>query len=304
MAQYDIRQDKPYRRGLILGLTIAEIMILLIFVLLMALSSALANREKRLAAVEGGVGSRLVEAIQEAYPNATTSDEFYKELVRAIEARRLVERAGKDGLKGALIEDAELGRRVKDAAAKTGATDLEGFVSKAISKASAGKKGEWPPFFSLSEAGGYYFESGKATLRPNFVKELKSTIIPLLRKNIDDYGVDVVEVIGHTDEVPMVGQSNLDGLLIPASQSRISIEDLHSTDNAGLAIARAVAVVRILRADSRLSGVTILPLSGAQMIVPVDKVADGRSTESDQRRRRIEMRLRRSTSQIEPTGAG
>jgi outer membrane protein OmpA-like peptidoglycan-associated protein len=303
MAQYDIRQDKPYRRGLILGLTIAEIMILLIFVLLMALASALANREKQIDAYKSGAGSRLVDAIREAYPEASTSDEYYKELVRAIEARRFVERAGKEGVKGALIEDAELGRRVRDAAVKAGAADLDGFVSSAISKASAGKKGEWPPFFSLSEAGGYYFESGKATLRPDFVRELKTMIIPLLKKNIDDYGVDVVEVIGHTDEVPMAGQSNLDRLLIPASQSRVPIEALHSTDNAGLAIARAVAVVHILRADPRLAGVTILPLSGAQMIVPVDEVADGRSTKSDQSRRRIEMRLRRSTSQIEPGGA-
>lgn len=60
MAGYDIRQDKSYRRGLILGLTMAEVMILLIFVLLMALASALANRDKRLKALEDGTGSRLV----------------------------------------------------------------------------------------------------------------------------------------------------------------------------------------------------------------------------------------------------
>lgn len=303
MAGYDIRQDKPYRRGLILGLTIAEIMILLIFVLLMALASALANRDKRLTAMQDGVGSRLVDAIQRAYPQATSSDDFYKELVRAIEARKLVEESGPADLANTLLDDAKLGREAREAAAKAGAADPGKFVSRAVAKASIGKKGEWPPFFSLSEAGGYYFESGKATLRPDFVKKLNTTIIPLLRSYIDDYGVDVVEVIGHTDEVPMSGQSNLDNLLIPASQNRISIEALRSTDNAGLAMARAVAVVRILRADPRLAGVTILPLSGAQLIVPIDKAADGRSTKDDQSRRRIEMRLRRSTEQIAPSRA-
>lgn len=299
MAGYDIRQDKPYRRGLILGLTIAEIMILLIFVLLMALASALAARDKRLAAVQDGGGSRLIEALQKAYPEAKSSDDFYKELVRAIEARQVVEEASEEAnLTKTLVEDAELGRKAREAAKKAGAQNLDQFVEKAVAKASAGKKGEWPPFFSLSEAGGYYFESGKATLRRDFVKRLGTTIIPLLRKYIDDYGVDVVEVIGHTDEVPMVGQSNLDTLLIPASQSRVSTESLRSTDNAGLAMARAVAVVRILRADPRLSGVTILPLSGAQLIVPVDRAADGLSSASDQSRRRIEMRLRRSTEQV------
>ena len=299
MAGYDIRQDKPYRRGLILGLTIAEIMILLIFVLLMALASALASRDKRLAVLQAGGGSRLIETLQKAYPQAKSSDDFYKELVRAIEARQEVQKAADGaGLKKTLVEDAELGRKARQAAEKAGAQDLDQFVEAAFAKASAGKKGEWPPFFSLSEAGGYYFESGKATLRPDFVEKLDTTIVPLLRKYIDDYGVDVVEVIGHTDEVAMVGQSNLDSLLIPASQSRVPTESLRSTDNAGLAMARAVAVVRILRADSRLSNVTILPLSGAQLIIPVDKAADGRSNASDQSRRRIEMRLRRVTDQV------
>jgi len=299
---YDARQDKSYRRGLILGLTMAEIMILLIFVVLMALASALSNREKRLKAVEDGTGTRLVEAMQAAYPNASSPDEYYKELVRAIEARNAVEKYGEKDAGKSLAEDAELGSRVRQIAQQAGSADPYRFAEKAIAKAGAGKKGEWPPFFSLSEAGGYYFESGKATLRPDFEQKLRSTIIPMLKRNIEDYGVDVVEVIGHTDEVPMVGTSNLDKSLISASASQTPIESLHSTDNAGLAMARAVAVVRILRADRRLAGVTILPLSGAQMIIPVDKVADGRATQSDQARRRIEMRLRRSTGQVPTAG--
>jgi flagellar motor protein MotB len=301
MARFDIRQDRPYRRGLVLGLTIAEIMILLIFLLLMALAAALANREKRLHAIENGTGSRLVEAIQAAYPNAEKPDDYYKELVRAIEARKAVEQSGLESSREHLADDAELGKRVREEAARAGAPDPWQFATKAVAKAGAGKKGEWPPFFSLSEAGGYYFDSGKATLRPEFERNLRAVIIPLLKRNIDDYGVDVVEVIGHTDEVPMVGASNLDGELIPASVSRVPIEQLHSTDNAGLAIARAVAVVRILRADPRLKGVTILPLSGAQMIVPVDRPADGTARGDDQRRRRIEIRLRRSTEQVATT---
>jgi hypothetical protein len=99
----------------------------------------------------------------------------------------------------------------------------------------------------------------------------------------------------------MTGQSNLDGSLIQASVGRVPIGALRSTDNAGLAMARAVAVVQQLRADPRLRGVAILPLSGAQMIVPVDHVADGTARGGDQRRRRIEIRLRKSTQQASPT---
>jgi flagellar motor protein MotB len=191
---------------------------------------------------------------------------------------------------------------VREAAEKAGIKDPEGFARTAMNASTAdkSKKGQWPPFFSLSEAGGYYFDSGKATLRPEFEKNLRREIIPMLARSISEYDVDVIEVIGHTDEVPMAGESNLDGRLISASLNRFPVAGLKSTDNAGLAIARAVSVVRILRADSRLSGVSILPLSGGQMVVPTDRMADGTARGGDQRRRRIEIRLRKSTQEASP----
>lgn len=299
-TQLDLRQDKSYRRGLVLGLTMAEVMILLIFVLLMALAAALQNRDRRIQTLDGGGASRLVETLQKAYPQAKSSDDYFKELTRAIEARAKVEEAGLKAGQETLLADAAIGQRVREAAAASGVKDTDKFTEELVSAASKGRKGQWPPFFSLSEAGGYFFDSGKATLRPEFDRNLRSQIIPMLARSVKDYDVDVVEVIGHTDEVPMSGESNLDRQLIGASASRFPIAGLRSTDNAGLAMARAVAVVRILRADRRLANVTILPLSGAQMIVPVDHMADGSARGDDQRRRRIEIRLRRSTQQAAP----
>lgn len=299
--QLDLRQDKSYRRGLVLGLTMAEIMILLLFVLLMALAAALQNRDSRIQALDGGGASRLVEELQRAYPQARNSDDYFKELTRAIEARRQVEAASVERGADNLMADAEVGRQVREAAASSGVKDSEQFVKEVVAASSRGRKGQWPPFFSLSEAGGYFFDSGKATLRPEFDRNLRDEVIPMLAKSVSDYDVDVVEVIGHTDEVPMSGTSNLDGSLIAASVGRTSIAQLRSTDNAGLAMARAVAVVHVLRADPRLRRVSILPLSGAQMIVPVDRVADGTARGDDQRRRRIEIRMRRSTQQASPS---
>jgi len=299
--QLDLRQDKSYRRGLVLGLTMAEIMILLLFVLLMALAAALQNRDARIKVLDDGGASRLVEELQRAYPEAKKPEEFFKELTRAIEARRQIEAAGvKDGAAN-LMADAGLGRQVREAAAASGVKDLEKFVKEVVAASSKGRKGQWPPFFSLSEAGGYFFDSGKATLRPEFDRNLRREVIPMLAKSVADYDVDVVEVIGHTDEVPMSGSSNLDSSLIAASVGRSPIAGLRSTDNAGLAMARAVAVVHVLRSDPRLRNVAILPLSGAQMIVPVDSVADGLARGDDQRRRRIEIRMRRSTQQASPS---
>lgn len=298
MAPIDIRQDKTYRRGLLLGLTMAEIMVLLIFLLLMALGEALGSREERLRDLEATSGRRLVEVIRRAYPEAKSEDEYYKELVRALDARRVVE--GLREVSGRqLIEDTKLGRNVREAAIKVGMSSPERFIDAMVDdrinkKSSAG----WPPFFSLSEAGGYYFDSGKATLRPEFRQKLTSLIVPLLHDNIEKYGVDVVEVIGHTDEVPMSGVSNLDGSLISAYLRNFEIGDLVPADNSGLAISRAVAVVSVLRADPRLQNIAILPLSGAQMIVPVDRVADGKANGADQLRRRVEIRLRRSSGQV------
>lgn len=290
----DVRQDKAYRRGLILGMTMAEVMILLIFLLLMALAAALQNRDQRIKALDGNGASRLIEQLQRAYPQAQNSDDYFKELTRAIEMRKQIEDAGPAASRDTLIDDAALGRDVREAAGKTKPDE---FLRRAISAAKRGREGEWPPFFNLSEAGGYYFDSGKATLRPQFEKSLRATIIPRLAESIKDYDVNVIEVIGHTDEVPMVGQSNLDSSLIAASGGRVAIAELRSTDNAGLAMARAVAVVRVLRSDPRLTGIAILPLSGGQMIVPVDRMASGAASRDDQSRRRIEIRLRKSTTE-------
>lgn len=101
--------DKPYRRGLILGLTVAEVMILLIFVLLMALAAALQERDEKVAALDNGGAARLVEELQRAYPQARNEDEYFKELVRAIEVRRVVEREGPESIRESILEDASIG---------------------------------------------------------------------------------------------------------------------------------------------------------------------------------------------------
>lgn len=297
----DVRHDKAYRRGLVLGMTMAEVMILLLFVLLMALAAALQNREKRIEALDAGSASQMIEELQRAYPQAQQPDDYFKELKKAIEVREQVEQAGLENGEKNLLEDADVGRQVREAAAKSGVKDTEKFVKEVVDASSRGRKGQWPPFFNLSEAGGYFFDSGKATLRPEFERNLRGSVIPMLAKSISDYDVDVIEVIGHTDEVPMSGSSNLDSKLISASSGKTPISALRPTDNAGLAIARAVAVVHTLRADKRLRNVAILPLSAAQMIVPVDRLADGTARGDDQKRRRIEIRLRKSTQQAAPS---
>ena len=69
---------------------------------------------------------------------------------------------------------------------------------------------------------------------------------------------------------------------------------LQPADNAGLGLARALAVVNVLSSELRLRNFQILPLSAAQLIG-----TDGRLTRWDEHgdvreRRRIEIRMRSS----------
>ena len=102
-------------------------------------------------------------------------------------------------------------------------------------------------------------------------------------------------MIGHTDERPVNGgQSNLDRELTAVMSGANGVAALQPADNAGLGLARALAVVRVLSSEPRLRNFRILPLSGAQLIG-----TDGRLTrwgeQGDVReRRRIEIRMRKS----------
>lgn len=296
MTQPDFRQDKVYRRGLVLGLTIAEVMILLMFILLMALAAALARKDDQIRALDKGGAGRLLQELQRAYPDTPQTD-YFKELRLALQARELLEQTTPESLRDTLLQDAEIGREAREEAARIGASNPAEWALERIGRGRGRHEGL--PFFSLSEVDGFYFDSGKATLRPEFERSLRSHIIPRLIAMVRQYDIRIVEVIGHTDEVPMSGASNLDQLLISASGGTTEIAALQSTDNAGLAIARAVSVVRVLRSDPRLRGVTILPLSGAQMIMPVDRLADGSARGDDQSRRRIDIRLRERTGRQE-----
>jgi outer membrane protein OmpA-like peptidoglycan-associated protein len=154
----------------------------------------------------------------------------------------------------------------------------------------------WPPIINLSEAAGYFFASGSAELTPNFAAKLRTVVIDRLLEIAASFDVDVIEVIGHTDEQPISSRvSNLDRSLASVTLGTSGADVLQWGDNAGLGLARALAVVELLSADLRLRNFRILPLSAAQLIG-----IDGRITRWDghgdvQERRRIEVRMRKSS---------
>jgi flagellar motor protein MotB len=343
------RQTASYRQGLVLGLTMAEIMLLLVFCLLIAVGVALSterakrdNALDRLKRAETAAtasdaalrnirqNARLAELMDRAarLGSPREIDDYWRRLVDSSEAaaRReppripptpppedgpaiaklrqlLAEGANPDKIVGnaalaaaidALLAEKNLGSLTPQQVAALLDKGIE--ASKPTDEADRRKGHNWPPIINLSEAGGYFFATGSAELTPSFATELRTVVVDKLLEIAESYDVDVIEVIGHTDEQPVNGRfSNLDRSLSLVTTGGSGAGILQWADNAGLGLARALSVVERLSADSRLRSFRILPLSGAQLIG-----IDGKLTRWDghgdvRERRRIEIRMRKST---------
>jgi outer membrane protein OmpA-like peptidoglycan-associated protein len=339
------RAAASYRRGIVLGLTMAELMLLLVFCLAL-ISAVIFTRDARTISrieaelaearlkvaeldAEGSMMARMLEArpdvpedwrelsigaatarqlaetgmtlpeVQEIAPywrdlapyvRAGTTPE---ELARLIDEARALDdaRAEQDlvGMTPDEIARLAAGARTAETAPKTDAAP--GMLDRLLGRGTH----DWPPIISLSEADGYSFGIGSAEISPEFRTLLSTAVVEQLVQISGRYGTDVIEVIGHTDEQGMGGrQSNLDRSLLPVLRGTEGAGRLRPGDNAGLGMARAAAVARILRADPRLSELRILPYSGAQTIMPGDVLADGSQSGDVKERRRIEIRVRRS----------
>jgi outer membrane protein OmpA-like peptidoglycan-associated protein len=171
---------------------------------------------------------------------------------------------------------------------------LQAALDKERHKKAPDQAHKWPPIINLSEAEGYFFEVGSAELSDEFKIALVDKVVPEILRIADEYpDVDIIEVVGHTDEqIIRRRYSNLDGTLVEVLKNG-NVASLIRADNAGLGTARAVAVVTRLLQDGRLQRFgRILPMSGAQLIQVDETLSHG--SEGDVReRRRIEIRLRK-----------
>ena len=340
------RQTASYRQGLVLGLTMAEIMLLLVFCMLIAVGVALASQRvkldeaaARLKTVEEAAAAdrALVETIKrnarlaELMDRATGAasqreiDEFWRKLVESNDVVASMQRRGvslaalkEEGdlvaklqrLRGEgigpdqIARGIALSRAIGDSAFGKTTTLTPQEIAALIQKGLSASKPEsdtvrgightWPPIINLSEADGYYFATGSADLTPDFEMALNTVLVTRLLEIAESFDVDVIEVIGHTDEQPVSNRvSNLDRSL-PSVTLGSSTGVLQWADNAGLGLARALAVVKVLSFDPRLRAFRILPLSAAQLIGTDGKLTrwDGRGDVRE--RRRIEIRMRKS----------
>lgn len=353
--------EREHRRGLVLGLTLAEVLLLLLFLMMLALGSRFAEAERFKQALESEVrelklelaasnlsitnaadhGKPLTLELSPAYDGAKldalrtvvasaakidphdppavlkraldtltrfgTTAQAYEALIVAIErAESLSPENPVAVLDRAVDVISELGTEVTISQAK------QCVAAIMTGKSSNGGMHDWPPIITLSESEGYFFKSGSADLTSDFEANLTTKVTAVLLELTQKYDVNVIEVIGHTDEQPLVVRaSNLDATLLPFLRGASDTPPMLPADNAGLGFARAASVVRALSEEPRLSSLRILPLSGAQVINVGDALSTGHAPVSIEQRRRIEIRVRRSdknpelqvaprTSSIEP----
>jgi flagellar motor protein MotB len=350
MSGQIVQQRSSYQRGLVLGLTMAEIMILLVFCLLIAMATFLKREETRRIAAEQQLQQQVAQnertrdvvatleksaALAEKFENLSglsdpkAIDQYWRELVDSRTVVSEIEQSGmtvtqlREGIANATalrasgidadkaLHDADLVAAINRAMAKPGepqASTQAILDTLARGVASAGSSGhQWPPIIRMSEADGYFFKSGSAELSPTFHQALIEQTPTEILKYIRKYDVDVIEVVGHTDERPIGLRqfSNLDRDLLSVLKNTAGVGSLTPADNAGLGLARAVAVVSVLRQSPLLAEYKLIPLSGAQLVNTDETLAIAGSPENVQERRRIEIRLRKSapndaTSTISP----
>ncbi|MGO6982527.1 hypothetical protein [Rhizobium leguminosarum] len=313
-------EHKGYNRGLILGLTMAESMLLLVFCLLLvaaALVTAERNKryqvERKLQAIEqkldelekdnSAAAARVVELqakLGAVNLSAADRQSFEKEWRELISARQIIDRLQRSGIH---VSDLEKLAALRKALSANGIElDAAPDEIKKLVAANAVKKSphEWPPIINLSEAGGYHFRSGSAELTNEFKQKLGTSLSDQIADNLSRYQVDIIEVIGHTDEQPLSRtSSNLDQTFIDVLDNKQPITALEPADNAGLGLARAMAVANVLKANPKLAGATVLPMSAAQLILPGDTVTAGQAGDVEARRR-IEIRIRRRAQSLSP----
>ncbi len=287
----------------------AEMMLLLLFCLLLVSGASLQEQEKKVAAAEQRVDQLVAAGANEVSPaERKRVAEERKELEQLrVESKKWAELLPADAkplAAGAVPDETwrelKVAQEIGQAMIERGLT-LSETISRVDTVVEVGPPSpsshDWPPMITLGNDE-FRFVTSSAELSDAFRTRLETDIAQQVRDLLQRYDVDVVEVVGHTDEQPIKStqQSTLDTLAIPVLNGAAPITDLKPVDNAGLGLARAIAVANVLARELGGIGVKIVPLSGAQLILPGDVVSNGLNPNDDRNRRRIELRVRRSNA--------
>lgn len=152
-----------------------------------------------------------------------------------------------------------------------------------------------PPIIRLSDAADYRFPTGSYNISPKFRTQLISQQLPEIERVIRCYGIDTIEIIGHTDSRPNSGSGNLDSF--SNNKSAIASKGVMSGSNADLGLLRALSVENLLKKSliSEYKYLDFRSYSASSFVSPdgIDALND-KPEMSQQAKRRIEVRFTRS----------
>ena len=160
-----------------------------------------------------------------------------------------------------------------------------------------------PPVIKLADTDAYRFGTGSFFLSPQFKKTLQANAVPQISRTIQCYGIDTVEIIGHTDGRPGGMGGNLDYSLVDLS-SGSAMQRMIPGSNIDLGLLRAISVKAEL--ESSLPSVITQDvgfrvLSAGSTISPDGRFLPAKNLD-ESARRRIEIRfLRLSQTPFIPT---
>lgn len=296
---------QSYQRGVILGLTLAEVFIVLLFIFLIVFTSKdNVSQFKNAEASENQIGVSVTDSPDFSHksfpipetaaplsPNGSPLPEPPPLGVDLFdpEPPTILDEEEQYSLAEETLQSIE-GKLLKNQIQFE--TDMIAESQKGlISDETAQIDHKWPPVITITEAQGYSFPVGSAFISETFGEMLKTIVAKTLKDNIEKYNANIIEVYGHTDEQPKQGVSNLDFFLIQAINGNYPIERLLTSDNVGLGMARAVAVSQILMQCPELQNVKIFSYSAGQSINNTGSISS-QNLGDEPSRRRIEIRLR------------
>lgn len=151
-----------------------------------------------------------------------------------------------------------------------------------------------PPVIELADTNAYRFDTGSFVLSPNFRETLQVNAVPQISRTIRCYGIDTVEIIGHTDGKPGGMGGNLDYTLTSFLSDR-DMSKFIPGSNVDLGLLRAISVKSELESSlpkSTTKDVGFRVLSAGSTIGPDGSFSPAKDLDESPRRR-IEIRFLR-----------
>ena len=148
------------------------------------------------------------------------------------------------------------------------------------------------PIVTLEDTSAYRFKTGSFVLSGDFKHALSVNVIPEILRTVRCYGIDTVDIIGHTDGRPSATGGNIDYKILEAFDSD-NFDKIVPGSNIDLGFLRALSVKKEIQSsfdDSALHNVNLRVLSAGSTLDPSGKFLPAKIVD-DSSRRRIEIRF-------------